>query len=87
MRRVGDGAVLRADVLAALAAGVNGFVPKGLRDDDLVAALETILSGAIYVPSSLRLLRARTVNFALILQSDKGRGRRYGLKSPAVPAT
>lgn len=48
-----SGSENRADVLAALAAGVNGFVPKGLRDDDLVAALETILSGAIYVPSSL----------------------------------
>ncbi|MGU9982339.1 LuxR C-terminal-related transcriptional regulator [Phreatobacter sp. HK31-P] len=48
-----SGSENRADVLAALAAGVNGFVPKGLRDNDLVAALETILSGAIYVPSSL----------------------------------
>lgn len=48
-----SGSERRADVLAALAAGVNGFVPKGLRDDDLVAALQTILSGAIYVPSSL----------------------------------
>ncbi len=43
----------RADVLSALAAGVNGFVPKGLRDDDLVAALQAILGGAIYVPASL----------------------------------
>ncbi|KAF0137095.1 MAG: CitB response regulator containing a CheY-like receiver domain and an HTH DNA-binding domain CitB [Xanthobacteraceae bacterium] len=48
-----SGSENRADVLAALAAGVNGFVPKGLRDDELVAALQTILSGAIYVPSSL----------------------------------
>lgn len=43
----------RADVLAALAAGVNGFVPKGLKDDDLVAALQSIMNGAIYVPASL----------------------------------
>jgi DNA-binding NarL/FixJ family response regulator len=43
----------RSDVLTALAAGVNGFVPKGLRDDDLVAALKSILGGSIYVPASL----------------------------------
>jgi len=48
-----SGSDSRTDVLAALAAGVNGFVPKGLRDDDLVAALKTILGGAIYVPATL----------------------------------
>ncbi|MCZ8315571.1 response regulator transcription factor, partial [Phreatobacter sp.] len=48
-----SGSDSRTDVLAALAAGVNGFVPKGLRDDDLVAALRTILAGAIYVPATL----------------------------------
>lgn len=48
-----SGSDSRGDVLAALAAGVNGFVPKGLRDDDLVAALRTILGGAIYVPATL----------------------------------
>jgi DNA-binding NarL/FixJ family response regulator len=48
-----SGSDSRTDVLAALAAGVNGFVPKGLRDDDLVAALSTILGGAIYVPATL----------------------------------
>lgn len=48
-----SGSDSRADVLTALAAGVNGFVPKGLKDDDLVAALRAILGGAIYVPASL----------------------------------
>ncbi len=48
-----SGSDSRTDVLAALAAGVNGFVPKGLKDDDLVAALRTILGGAIYVPATL----------------------------------
>jgi DNA-binding NarL/FixJ family response regulator len=43
----------RSDVLDALAAGVNGFVPKRLVDDDLVAALQTIVSGAIFVPPTL----------------------------------
>lgn len=55
-----SGSDSRTDVLAALAAGVNGFVPKGLRDDDLVAALKTILGGAIYVPATLAQSTAAT---------------------------
>ncbi len=55
-----SGSDSRTDVLAALAAGVNGFVPKGLRDDDLVAALKTILGGAIYVPATLAQSAAAT---------------------------
>lgn len=43
----------RKDVLEALAAGVNGFVPKRLIEDDLVAALQAIVAGAIFVPASL----------------------------------
>ncbi|MGL4289490.1 MAG: response regulator [Phreatobacter sp.] len=43
----------RKDVLEALAAGVNGFVPKRLVEDDLVAALKTVVDGAIFVPASL----------------------------------
>lgn len=43
----------RADVLDALAAGVNGYVPKHLGDEDLVAALKSIMDGAIFVPPTL----------------------------------
>ncbi|QCI63907.1 response regulator [Phreatobacter stygius] len=43
----------RKDVLEALAAGVNGFVPKRLVEDDLVAALRSVVAGAIFVPASL----------------------------------
>lgn len=48
-----SGSENRADVLDALAAGVNGFVPKRLAEGDLVAALETIMGGAIFVPPTL----------------------------------
>ncbi|MBL8567573.1 MAG: response regulator transcription factor [Phreatobacter sp.] len=48
-----SGSESRSDVLDALAAGVNGFVPKSLVDNDLVAALGTIVSGAIFVPATL----------------------------------
>jgi DNA-binding NarL/FixJ family response regulator len=48
-----SGSESRSDVLDALAAGVNGFVPKSLVDDALVAALGTIVSGAIFVPATL----------------------------------
>ncbi|HXV29648.1 MAG TPA: response regulator transcription factor [Sinorhizobium sp.] len=43
----------RADILAALAAGIHGYVPKSLGAHDLAAALRMILNGAIYVPPSL----------------------------------
>lgn len=43
----------RSHVLEALAAGVNGYVPKHFGDEDLVAALRSILDGAIFVPSTL----------------------------------
>lgn len=43
----------RGHVLEALAAGVNGYVPKHFGDEDLVAALRSILDGAIFVPSTL----------------------------------
>lgn len=43
----------RNDILAALEAGVHGYVPKSLGIKDLTAALRTILEGAIYVPPSL----------------------------------
>ena len=43
----------RHDILAALEAGVHGYVPKGLGVVELAAALRTILEGTIYVPPSL----------------------------------
>lgn len=43
----------RHDILAALEAGVHGYVPKCLGVVELAAALRTILEGTIYVPPSL----------------------------------
>jgi DNA-binding NarL/FixJ family response regulator len=43
----------RTDILAALAAGIHGYVPKGLGATELAAALRVILTGAIYVPPSI----------------------------------
>ncbi|UIJ70479.1 response regulator transcription factor [Aurantimonas sp. HBX-1] len=43
----------REDILAALEAGVHGYVPKGLGVDDLTQALKSVLGGSIYVPPSL----------------------------------
>ncbi|WP_406855706.1 response regulator transcription factor [Alsobacter sp. KACC 23698] len=39
----------RADMLASLAAGANGFISKLQMDEEIVAAVEDILSGRIYV--------------------------------------
>lgn len=40
----------RGDILAALAAGAHGYVPKGLGATELASALRVVMSGAIYVP-------------------------------------
>ena len=43
----------RQDIIAALNAGVHGYVPKSLGPRDLVRALGLILQGTIFVPTSL----------------------------------
>ena len=43
----------RADILASLAAGFHGFISKHQSDTDILAAVTDILSGRIYVPSSV----------------------------------
>lgn len=56
----------RDDVLAALAAGVHGYVPKGLGVSDLARALRQIIDGAIYVPPSIAVLPANTAGDATV---------------------
>jgi DNA-binding NarL/FixJ family response regulator len=46
----------RHDVLSALEAGVHGYVPKGLGIAELVHALQLIIDGVIYVPTSIATL-------------------------------
>ena len=43
----------RADILAALARGVHGFISKKQSDADILDAINRLLSGQIYVPRSL----------------------------------
>lgn len=43
----------RADILAALSAGVNGYVPKSLPSSEITAALRSVLEGRIYVPPAI----------------------------------
>ena len=43
----------RTDILASLAAGFHGYISKHQSDTDILAAITDILSGRIYVPSSL----------------------------------
>lgn len=44
---------MRADILASLAAGFHGFISRHRSDTEILAAITGILSGRIYVPSSL----------------------------------
>ena len=43
----------RGDILAALAAGLHGFISKHQSDAEILTAINDILSGRIYVPCSL----------------------------------
>jgi len=43
----------REDILAALHAGVHGYVPKSLGPVDLARALGLVLQGTIFVPATL----------------------------------
>lgn len=43
----------RSDILTSLAAGVHGYVPKGLGIRELERALRLILAGQVYVPVKL----------------------------------
>lgn len=40
----------RSDILAALGAGVHGYIPKSLPSQQIAAALQGILDGHIFVP-------------------------------------
>lgn len=48
-----SGSISRHDILAALGAGVHGYIPKALGPAELVRALEQILAGQIFVPPML----------------------------------
>jgi DNA-binding NarL/FixJ family response regulator len=41
----------RSEILAALGAGVHGYIPKSLPSAEIAAALKSILEGRIYVPA------------------------------------
>jgi DNA-binding NarL/FixJ family response regulator len=43
----------RDDIIAALAAGVQGYIPKSLPSAEIASAIRTILDGGIFVPPAL----------------------------------
>ena len=43
----------RSDILAALGAGVHGYIPKSLPSAQIAAALQGILEGRIFVPPAM----------------------------------
>ena len=43
----------RADILAALGAGVHGYIPKSLPSSEIAAAIKGILEGRIFVPAAI----------------------------------
>lgn len=65
-----SGSSARHDILAALGAGVHGYIPKALGPAELVKALDTVLSGQIYVPPTLA--RAAGADAPIGAASDDG---------------
>jgi DNA-binding NarL/FixJ family response regulator len=43
----------RAEIIAALSAGVHGYIPKSLSSSEIASAIRSILDGQIFVPSAL----------------------------------
>lgn len=43
----------RAEIIAALSAGVHGYIPKSLPSNEIAGAIRSILDGAIFVPPAL----------------------------------
>lgn len=43
----------RAEILAALSAGVNGYIPKSLPSGEIAAAINSIMEGKIFVPPAI----------------------------------
>jgi DNA-binding NarL/FixJ family response regulator len=51
----------KQNILMALEAGVHGFIPKRMKPAELTSALDFILSGQIFVPSSVASLSSPSV--------------------------
>lgn len=43
-----------SDVLGCISAGVDGYIPKSLPVSDMIAALNQVLNGSVYVPRAAR---------------------------------
>jgi DNA-binding NarL/FixJ family response regulator len=43
----------RAEIIAALSAGVHGYIPKSLNANEIAAAIRSIMDGQIFVPPAL----------------------------------
>jgi len=67
----------KGDVVAAVASGINGYIPKVLRRKELGAALRTVLAGQIYVP---RLILAYESEFIDLASKSKSQSN-----DPDVP--
>lgn len=50
----------RDTVLAAIATGLNGYLPKSMSDHDILSALEGVLQGRIYIPSFMSVISGKS---------------------------
>jgi DNA-binding NarL/FixJ family response regulator len=43
----------RAEIIAALSAGVHGYIPKSMTSNEIAAAIRAVLDGQIFVPPAI----------------------------------
>jgi len=72
----------REDILAALGAGVNGFIPKSLGIVEVSKALRSIIGGQIYVPAALAAANTLTAPAVAIAKQEPASSRPNELLSP-----
>lgn len=55
----------RQTILACISAGLSGYIPKSLAEDDIARALQTMLDGLIYVPPLMMAVQQQPVAVAV----------------------
>ena len=71
----------KSDVLAAIAAGLSGFIPKTLPVREFIAALEFVRAGGIYVPGLMKVPGPEVPQASNSLPPDRATGREGATRS------
>jgi DNA-binding NarL/FixJ family response regulator len=71
----------RSEILTALSIGLHGYIVKSQKDEEVVLAVNEILSGRIYVPALLSRTSAEQTSYAALPSASSPARRRVGSSS------